>query len=196
MTLAPEAPANKSQAAAAMFLEGQSTGIEGREEDYFRATQLALRTTRHTKGYPHEMNDALLMEYLTSVRLARNLGIVDKLNAEHVEVMHPVLDRVRGVIEDTGERDVALEAMAGWSTCHYQLVLTETHKAPGKRWFLSPFKTAIEQGRRVGQFDFDEDYVVTETFLPRFHGYAERLGVKLKTDWDPQTRYITLELVD
>ena len=196
MTLAPEAPAGRSQAAAAQFLAGQSTGIEGREEDYLRAMQLALRTTRHTKGYPHEMNDALIMEYLTGVRFARRLGVVDQFNAEHVEVMAPVLDRVRGVIEDTGEREIALEAMAGWSTCHYQLVLTETHKEPGKRWFLSPFKTGLEQGRRVGQFDFDEDYVVTETFLPRFHGYAERLGVELKTGWDPQTRIITLELVD
>jgi hypothetical protein len=134
------------------------------------------------------------MAWLTGVRYARRRGELDDFNAEHVEVMAPVLDRVRGIIEESGEREVALEAMCGWSTCHYQLV-PETHKEPGRRWFLSPFKTALDAGTRVGQFDFDETFVVTETFIPRLHGYAERLGVSIATDWDPQTRIISVELV-
>ena len=202
MTLAPEdlnakeKAQEKAKAAAQQFLVGHVSGIEGREAEFAQAVALALRTIQHTKGYPHEPNDALVMSWLAGTRLARKLDIVDEFNAEYVEVMAPILDRVRGIIEGSGEREVALEAMCGWSTCHYQLVTTETHKAPGKRWFLSPFKTALDAGRRVGQFDFDEDYVVTETFIPRLYGYAERLGVQITTDWDPETRYITVALVD
>jgi hypothetical protein len=178
------------------FLVGHVSGIEGRETEFAAAVAGALRTISHTKGYPHETNDALVMEWLTGLRFARKHGLVDEFNAEHVEVMAPILDRVRGVIEGSGEREVALEAMCGWSTCHYQLVVTQTHKEPGKRWFLSPFKTALDAGTRVGQFDFDEDYVVTETFVPRLHGYAERLGVPITTGWDPGTRVISVALAD
>ena len=196
MTQAPEDPRAKARAMADEFLVGHVTGIEGREAEFARAVVDALRTITHTKGYPHETNDALVMSWLTGLRFARKHGLVDEFNAEHVDVMAPILDRVRGVIEGSGEREVALEAMCGWSTCHYQLVVTETHKEPGKRWFLSPFKTALDAGTRVGQFDFDEDYVVTETFLPRLHGYAERLGVRIVTGWDPVERVISVELVD
>jgi hypothetical protein len=196
MTQAPEDPRAKARAMADEFLVGHVTGIEGREAEFARAVVDALRTITHTKGYPHETNDALVMSWLTGLRFARKHGLVEEFNAEHVDVMAPILDRVRGVIEGSGEREVALEAMCGWSTCHYQLVVTETHKEPGKRWFLSPFKTALDAGTRVGQFDFDEDYVVTETFLPRLHGYAERLGVRITTGWDPATRVISVALAD
>jgi len=196
MTQAPEDPRAKARAMADEFLVGHVTGIEGREAEFARAVVDALRTITHTKGYPHETNDALVMSWLTGLRFARKHGLLDEFNAEHVDVMAPILDRVRGVIEGSGEREVALEAMCGWSTCHYQLVVTETHKEPGKRWFLSPFKTALDAGTRVGQFDFDEDYVVTETFVPRLHGYAERLGVRITTGWDPATRVISVALAD
>jgi hypothetical protein len=193
---APEVRQAKAKAIAEQFLVGHVTGVEGREDEFARAVVDVLRTITHTKGYPHETNDALVMAWLTGVRYACKAGTLDEFNAEHVDVMAPILDRMRGVIEDSGEREVALETMCGWSTCHYQLVVTETHKAPGKRWFLSPFTTALDAGRRVGQFDFDEDFVVTETFLPRIHGYADRLGVTVTTDWNPETRYITVALAD
>ena len=196
MTVAPEDRRTKAKAVADEYLAGHITGVEGREEEFARAVLDALRTITHTKGYPHETNDALVMSWLTGLRFARKHGMVEEFNAEHVDVMAPILDRVRGVIEGSGEREVALEAMCGWSTCHYQLVVTETHKEPGKRWFLSPFKTALDAGTRVGQFDFDEDYVVTETFVPRLHGYAERLGVRITTGWDPATRVISVALAD
>ncbi len=196
MTLAPEERRTKAKAIADEYLAGHVTGVEGREDEFARAVMDSLRTITHTKGYPHEVNDALIMSWLTGLRFARKLGVVDEFNAEHVDVMAPVLDRMRGVIEDSGETEVALEAMCGWSTCHYQLVVTETHKAPGKRWFLSPFKTALDAGTRIGQFDFDEDYVVTQTFLPRLNGYAEHLGVAITAEWDPVTRYITVALDD
>src|SRR6478609_1822488 len=196
MTMAPEDRRARARAMADEFLVGHVNGIEGREAEFASAVAGALRTISHTKGYPHETNDALVMEWLTGLRFARRFDLVDAFNAEHVEVMTPILDRVRGVIEESGEREVALEAMCGWSTCHYQLVVTETHKSPNKRWFLSPFKTALDAGTRVGQFDFDEDYVVSETFIPRLYGYAERLGVTITTGWDPVERIISVELVD
>ena len=95
----------------------------------------------------------------------------------------------------SGEKEVALEAICGWSTCHHQLVLTETHKEPGKRWFESPFGRVLEQGRHIGQFDFDETFVMEQFFIPRAHGFAKVVGVEVETSWDPQTRIFSIALV-
>ncbi len=84
----------------------------------------------------------------------------------------------------------------GWSTCHHQLVLTETHKEPGKRWFLSPFGRVLEQGIALKQFDFDETFVFEKFYIPRAHGFAKWIGVEIDATFDPETRIFTISVVD
>ena len=193
---APE-PSPQMRAIADMYLAGHVTGMEGREDEFGAACIDAVRTITHRKGYDHQVNDGLVKAWLSGIRFAR----AHDLMAEHIqdqgETMRPVLERMRTIMENSGERDIALEAICGWSTCHHQLVITPTHKEPGKRWFLSPFKTALDAGTRIGQFDFDEAYVVDEFYAPRAHAFADILGVKINVPkFDPKDRIITVALVD
>ena len=104
-------------------------------------------------------------------------GILADFCQKDIETMAPVNARMAQLIAATGEKELALEAVAGYSPCHYHLVL-ETWKEPGKRIFRSPFKTVLEASVAVGQFDLTEQYIHENWFVPRNHGFAEQLGVK------------------
>jgi hypothetical protein len=186
----------KRKAQAAVLLAGHTTGIEGREDEFLRAVSDVLRTFDHTQGYEHEVNDGIAKMWLASLRFAKRIDQVDAWVEDSVDLMSPVLDRMAGIIRDSGEKDVALEAICGWSTCHHQLVLTETHKAPGKRWFLSPFKRVLDAGTEIGQFDFDEAYIFEAYYIPRAHGFAKRMGVEVDATFDPASRIFTISIVD
>jgi hypothetical protein len=196
-TSAETAPTAAALAHAQMYLDGHITGLEGREDEFSRAIIDVIRTLTHTKGYPHQVNDALAKSWLSSIRFARQHGLMQDYIDDSVELMRPILERMGKVVAESGQKDVALECICGWSTCHHQLVTTETYKAPGKRWFLSPFTTTLDAGRRIGQFDFDEAYVVDEYWAPRARGFAKVLGVNVHVEpFDPATRMITISLVD
>jgi hypothetical protein len=99
-----------------------------------------------------------------------------------------------GLIAATGEKEVALEAVAGYSPCHHHLVL-QTWKEPGARSWISPFTTVLTAGKAIGQFDITEQYIHEEWFVPRIHGFAADLGVPLKVSpWDEATRKVTVSL--
>jgi hypothetical protein len=182
---------------ANVYVAGHITGLEGREDEFKAAMIDVVRTLTHTKGYPHEVNDALVKSWLSGIRFAVKHDLMDEWVQDSVEVMRPVLMRMRKIAEESGNREVYLEAIAGWSTCHHQLVIAETHKAPGKRWFLSPFKTALDAGKHIGQFDFDEKFVVDEFFAKRARGHAQIMGVEVEIPpFDPETRIIEITLLD
>ena len=91
--------------------------------------------------------------------------------------------------------ELALEAVAGYSPCHYHLVL-ETWKEPGKRIFKSPFTRVLEASVAVGQFDLTEQYIHEEWFIPRNLGFAEDLGVKLAISPWQEDGMITVSLAE
>ena len=189
-------PSPQLRALADRYLAGHVTGLEGREDEFGAACIDAVRTITHVKGYPHQVNDGLVKMWLSGIRFARAQNLMPEHIADSVDVMRPVLERMRTIMEKSGEPDIALEAICGWSTCHHQLVITPTYKEPGRRWFLSPFDVALDAGTRIGQFDFDEAYVVDEFYAPRAHGFADILGVKIDVPpFDPATRIISVSLV-
>ena len=183
-----------AMAKAEMMLLGHPTGIEGREEEYARAIADIGRTFHHTQGYEHQVNDALVKMWLSSISFASKQGLLKEYVDESVAIMKPILDRIAGIIRGSGEKEVALTAICGWSTCHHQLVLTETHKTPTTRSFLSPFEPVLSASRRIRQFDLEETFVVEQFFIPRAVGFGEILEVPIKGDWDPETRMITISL--
>jgi hypothetical protein len=181
--------------AAAQAMEGTSSGFEGREELLGRAVALAIRTLRDTVPYQHEMNDALVKMHLNSVQFAKNEGLSREYVEHDIQTMQPMLQRMKGLIERTGNKEIALIGMFDRTTCLYQLCL-DLKSSPGRREFTFPFSTVLSIGRRIGQFDLTDQEVHELWLKPRLLGYARVLGVDLDvSDIGPDGK-VVVSLVD
>ena len=155
-----------------------SSGFEGREELLGQAVSMAIRTLKDSAPYQHEMNDALVKMHLTSVQFAKNEGVVKDYVEHDVKTMQPMLQRLKGMIDKTGEKEIALAGIFDRTTCLYQLCL-DLKSEPGKRSFTFPYTTVLEIGKRIGQFDMTPQELHEIWLKPRILGYADVLGVKL-----------------
>ena len=188
-------PPGKPQGGPPADLPGMTSGFEGREEELGKNIALVIKTLGNSFPYQHEMNDALVKALLTMLQFAKNLGKFEELVAHDVATMMPLLERVKGIIEKTGNKELALVALCERTACHYQLVL-ETKEEPGKRTFNTPFRTVLEASRRLGQFDLTEEEVHNHWTIPRYTTHAAMMGVNVKVSpWNPDG-IVTLELVD
>jgi hypothetical protein len=160
-------------------MTGTSSGFEGREQLLGNAVALAIRTLKDSVPYQHEMNDALVKMHLTALQFAKNKGLVDEFVAHDIRTMQPMLQRMKGIIEKTGDKETALVGMFDRTTCLYQLCL-DLSGSNGKREFTFPFSTVLEMGRRIGQFDMTDREVHELWIKPRLQGYAQVMGVGLK----------------
>jgi hypothetical protein len=154
------------------------SGFEGREALLGQAVALAIRTLKDSMPYQHEMNDALVKMHLNSVQFAKNKGLSQQYVEHEVATMGPALQRVRQVIEETGDRELALSAMFEQSSSLYQLCL-DIEASPGRRRFTFPFSHVLEIARRIGQFDMSDAEVHEIWLKPRLQGYAAVLGVSI-----------------
>lgn len=176
------------QSMAAML--ATSSGFEGREKLLGDAVAMAIRTLKDTTPYQHDMNDALVKMHLTSVQFAKNAGVMSDYVAHDIQTMQPMLQRLKGMIEKTGEKEIALAGIFDRTTCLYQLCL-DLKSEPGKRSFTFPFSKVLAISRRIGQFDLTDDEVHRQWLKPRIEGYAAVLGVKLDiSDIGPDNRIV------
>jgi hypothetical protein len=159
-------------------MEGTSSGFEGREELLGKAVAMAIRTLKDSMPYQHEMNDALVKMHLNSVQFAKNAGLIKQYVEHDVKTMMPMLLRMKGIIEKTGNREVALIGMFDRTACLYQLCLDLT-SSPGRREFTFPFSNVLAIGKRIGQFDMTDQELHEIWLKPRLLGYAEVLGVAI-----------------
>ena len=162
------------------YIRGHVTGLEGREEEFARAVINVVATLSDRFPYAHETNDALVKAWLVSIQFAKDHDLLPQFCDKDIETMRPVNARMGQLIAATGNKEIALEAVAGWSPCHHHLYVAGTEKLPGARRFKSPFALVLNAGRRIGQFDFDEKYVHENWFIPRMHGFAKDLGVEFE----------------
>ncbi|MCS6946578.1 MAG: hypothetical protein NZM12_03065 [Steroidobacteraceae bacterium] len=176
-------------------MTGTSSGFEGREALLGQAVALAIRTLKDAVPYQHEMNDALVKMHLTALQFAKNKGLVKDFVEHDIRTMQPMLQRIKGFIEKTGDREIALVGMFDRTTCFYQLCL-DLQGEKGRREFTFPFRTVLEMGRRIGQFDLTEQEVHELWIKPRLHGYAAAVGVKLDvSDIGPDGK-VVVKLLD
>jgi len=176
-------------------MEGTSSGFEGREELLGQAVALAIRTLKDSMPYQHEMNDALVKMHLNAVQFAKNTGRIAQFVEHDVKTMQPMLQRMKAIIERTGDREVALTGMFDRTACLYQLCL-DLKSEPGKRTFTFPFTNVLTVSRRIGQFDLADQEVHEIWLKPRLHGYAAVLGVRIHvSDIGPDNK-VTVSLVD
>lgn len=176
-------------------MEGPTSGVEGREDMLGRAVALAIRTLKDAQPYQHEMNDALVKMHLNAVQFAKNNGTVAQFVAHDVKTMMPMLSRMKGIIDKTGNKEIALIGMFDRTTCLYQLCL-DLAGSPGRREFTFPFSTVLSIGKRIGQFDMTDQELHEIWLKPRLQGYAEVLGVQLNvSDIGPDGK-VVVTLVD
>jgi hypothetical protein len=176
-------------------MEGTSSGFEGREEMLGRAVAIALRTLKDTVPYQHEMNDALVKMHLNSVQFAKNKGMSAEYVRHDVKTMMPMLTRMKGIIDKTGNKEVALIGMFERTPCLYQLCL-DLEVTPGKRRFTFPYTHVLDIARRIGQFDLTDEELHEIWLKPRLLGYAEVMGVKIHVSDIGTDHKVTVSLAE
>jgi len=186
---------------SAAFAEGRQVGqyslFPDKTEELGNIMQMVFKTLNHSsRSYEHEVNDALVKMTLGHIQFAKDNDLLKEIVDESVETERPMLARVAKMIEQTGEKELALKAVFEQTTCHFQLVL-ETEMQPGVRRFVSPFGHVLTQTVRMGQHDLTEEEIFNVWQKPRYERYGEILGVPLEVDpWDPETRLITVRIKD
>jgi hypothetical protein len=176
-------------------MEGPVSGFEGREEMLGRAVALAIRTLKDAVPYQHEMNDALVKMHLTAVQFAKNTGTIQQFVEHDIKTMMPMLARMKGIIEKTGNKEIALIGMFDRTTCLYQLCM-DLHGSPGTREFTFPFSTVLAMGKRIGQFDLSDQEVHEIWLKPRLLGYARVMGVNIEVSDIGAGGNVSVRLVD
>ena len=164
-----------------------TSGFEGREEVLGQAVALAIRTLKDSMPYQHEMNDALVKMHLNSVQFAKNNGVLADYVEHDIRTMQPMLGRLKGMIDKTGEKEIALAGIFDRTACLYQLCL-DLKVEPGKRSFTFPYSHVLAEARRTGQFDLSDVEVHESWLKPRLLGYAAALGVPIEvSDIGPES---------
>ena len=117
--------------------------IQGREEEFGRAVNVVLKTMSDTMLYQHYFNDALVKAHLSHIQFAKDHGLVDDMIAKDLKNMSPMLGRIRGKIEETGNKELGTIAMFDRTSCFYQM-LDEWDSEPGMRRYKEPFGYVLE----------------------------------------------------
>ena len=164
---------------------GVDTGVEGREDELGKSIAVVLKTLKNTKPYAHEINDALIKARLQAIQFAKDHGVMDEYVAHDIKTMTPLNDRMKALVEKTGQNEIALIGIFDRTACHYQLCL-ETESSPGQRRWRSPFARVLAASHRIGQFDLTEEWIHENWTRPRLLGYAEHMGVEMRVShWQP-----------
>jgi hypothetical protein len=170
------AAATKAQRPA-HWRENHDSGFEGREALLGQAMNMVIKTLNQTLPYQHHVNDALIKAHLGAIQFAKDNDLLDQYIEHDRKMMKPINARIRKLIEQTGNNELALEAAFDITECHYQLVL-ETLVEPGKRTWKSPFKGNLDACVRIGQMDITEEQIHECWTKPRLLAYAEDMGVE------------------
>lgn len=172
-----------------------TSAIQGREEEFGRAVNVVLKTMADTMPYKHYFNDALVKAHLSHIQFAKDHNLLDDMIDKDQKTMSPMLGRIRGKIEETGNTELGMIAMFDRTSCFYQM-LDEWDSEPGMRRYKEPFGYVLEFGKRIGQFDMTVEEIHEIYTKPRYHGYAAQLGLKLDVSDIESDGTITVRLID
>jgi len=172
-----------------------TSAIQGREEEFGRAVNVVLKTMADTMPYQHYFNDALVKAHLSHIQFAKDHNLLEDMIDKDQKTMSPMLGRIKGKIEETGNTELGMIAIFDRTSCFYQM-LDEWDSEDGMRRYKEPFGYVLEFGKRIGQFDMTVDEIHEIYTKPRYHGYAAQLGLKLDVSDIDADGYITVRLVD
>jgi hypothetical protein len=169
------------------------SGFEGREALLGQGLVQLLKTVICDVPYQHHLNDAVLKAHLNAIQFAKNHGMLTQLVEHDVKTLSPINKRVGQMIKTTGNAEYGLVAMFERTDCFYQLVL-EWKSEPGRRTWLSPFRTVLTMGKGIGQFDLTEQEIHEQWTMPRLQGYARDLGIDVRISPWREDGWLTCEL--
>jgi hypothetical protein len=178
-TASPAAQNTTQPKRPAHWREQHGSGFEGREALLGQAMSMVIKTLSQTQPYQHQVNGALVLAHLGAIQFAKNHGLLEEYIEHDRRMMEPVNFRIKKLIAETGNKELALEAVFDITECHYQLVL-DTKIESGKRTWVSPFKTSLEACVRIGMMDMTEDDVHRLWTRPRLEAYARDMGVEFR----------------
>ncbi len=171
------------------------SGFEGREEILGRGLMQLLKTIIADQPYQHHMNDAALKATLVAIHFAKNNNLLPQFVEPDINTLEPVNKRVGAMVKQTGNPEYGLIAMFERTDCWYQTVL-EYKTEPGRRTWLSPYRTVLEMGTRIGQFDMTEQEIHEQWTVPRLLGFAEAIGITVKVSPWQEDGWLSCELVE
>ena len=176
---------------------GQYSPFPEKTEELGQAMQMVFKTLNHSsRAYEHQVNDALAKMTLGHIQFAKDNDLLEEVVEDEIRTQSPMLLRVAKMIEESGNKELALAAVFEQTTCHFQLVM-ETEMQPGVRRYVFPFSHVLEQTRRMGQHDLTNEEIYNVWLKPRFEKYGEVLGVPLEVDpWNEETKIITVRIKD
>jgi len=172
-----------------------NSGFEGYEEELGRSINVVLKMLSNHAGYAHEFNDPLVKAHLMAIQFAKNNGNMAEYVEHDINTMRPINERMKRIIEKTGQKEIALVGLFDRTACHYALAL-DTESEPGRRTWTSPWKTVLDASGKIGQFDLTEEEIHETWTKPRLYGYARGMGVEIRISDIGPDRKITCELVD
>ena len=190
----PAAAGNQTPKRPAHWREQHGSGFEGREELLGQAMSMVIKTLSQTQPYQHQVNGALVLAHLGAIQFAKNNGLLKEYVEHDRQMMEPVNFRIKQLIEETGNKELALESVFDITECFYQLVL-DTQVEPGKRTWVSPFNTSIEACTRMGMMDMTEEDVHNLWMRPRLEAYARDMGVEFRVSDLGEDGTITCEVL-
>jgi hypothetical protein len=172
------------------------SGFEGEEEKLGQSIAVVLRMLGNHAGYNHELNDPLVKAHLMAIDFAREKGTLAEYVEHDVEMMKPINERVKNIIEKTGKKEIAMAGLFDRTACHYALALDTTGE-PGMRTWKSPFHNVLGACKKIGQFpEITEEYIHDNWTKPRLLGYGEAMGVELEISDLGEDGTITCRLID
>lgn len=170
------------------------SGFEGKETALGTAFSVVLKQLGNHAGYAHELNDPLVKAHLMAIDFARSAGKLDEYVQHDIQMMEPINNRMKNLIEKTGKKEIAMVGLFDRTACHYALALDTTGE-PGVRRWSSPFKTVLDACKNIGQFpELTEEFIHENWTKPRLTGYGKAMGVDLKISDIAEDGMITCEL--
>lgn len=171
------------------------SGFEGRENELGLSMSIVLKMLGNHAGYAHEINDPLVKAHLLAIQFAKNNGTLADYVDHDINTMEPINQRMKQIIEKTGNPEIAMVALFDRTACHYALALTSTGEGRKRTW-KDPFGWVLQQCRRIGQFDLTAKEIHDTWTVPRLTGYGASMGVKLRVSPWQDDGMITCEIVD
>jgi hypothetical protein len=190
-----EVPPHESKKSNVVENYKTNSGFEGYEEELGRSINVVLKMLSNHAGYAHEFNDPLVKAHLMAIQFAKNNGNMAEYVEHDINTMRPINERMKRIIEKTGQKEIALVGLFDRTACHYALAL-DTESEPGRRTWTSPWKTVLDAAGKIGQFDLTEEEIHETWTKPRLYGYARGMGVEIRISDIGPDRKITCELVD